>query len=104
MTRSGAAAEAEVLERFARAVAAFDRGACAEEATAELTPDLYAALPDGLVKEAVRAAFVHLAADPPRAGREAAVRAAVAGLARLAGRADLVMLSEAFPGKRGDDP
>ncbi len=80
MTDAGTEAEACVLNRFARAVAAFDRGACVEEATAELTPDLYAALPDGAVKEAVREAFRQLAADPPAAGREAAVRAALESL------------------------
>ncbi|HEU4619902.1 MAG TPA: hypothetical protein VFV10_17820 [Gammaproteobacteria bacterium] len=69
--------EDEVRRRFAAAVAAFDRGACAEEATAELTPDLYAKLPEGPVKEAARAAFRRLAADPPGSDRESAVRDAL---------------------------
>jgi hypothetical protein len=75
--------EAEVLRRLAEAVAAFDRGTCAEEATAELTPNLFERLPDGAAKDAVRSVFRLLAADPPRAGRETAVREARARLARL---------------------
>ncbi|HEX5421796.1 MAG TPA: hypothetical protein VFY39_17530 [Gammaproteobacteria bacterium] len=75
-------AEGEVLRRFAAAVAAFDRGACAEEATGELTPDLYERLPNGPAKEAVRDAFRKLAADPPVVDREAVVRQALARLAQ----------------------
>jgi hypothetical protein len=81
--------EAEVLRRFEEAVAAFDRGACVEEATGEITPDLYAALPEGSVKDAVRSAFRCLVADPPRRDREAAVRGAheaLIGLSALRAR------------------
>ena len=74
---------AEALRRFDDAVAAFDRGACVEEATAELTLDLCEGLPDGDVKHGVRAALLHLAADPPRGNREAAVRRAHALLRTL---------------------
>ncbi len=74
------ASEMEVLRRFDEAVQAFDRGACVEEATAELTLDLCDGLPDGDLKNAVRAALLHLAADPPRGNREAAVRRAHAAL------------------------
>jgi hypothetical protein len=74
---------ARVKRRFDEAVEAFDRGACVEEATAELTPDLGADLPDGEVAAAVRAALRHLAADPPRGNREAAVRRAHTALQRL---------------------
>jgi hypothetical protein len=76
--------EAEVRRRFEEAVAAFDRGACVEEATGELTPDLYADLPEGAVKDAVRAAFRCLVADPPRRDREVAVREAHEALCELA--------------------
>ena len=48
------ASEMEVLRRFDEAVQAFDRGACVEEATAELTLDLCDGLPDGDLKNAVR--------------------------------------------------
>ncbi|MFO7285246.1 MAG: hypothetical protein LOD94_12440 [Gammaproteobacteria bacterium] len=72
--------EEEVRRRFDEAVAAFDRGACVEEATAELTPELADGLPEGEVKSVVRAALLHLAADPPRGNREAAVRRAHAAL------------------------
>jgi hypothetical protein len=78
-----AATEAKVRRRFEDAVAAFDRGACVEEATGELTPDLYVELPDGPVRDAVRSAFRCLAADPPRRDRETAVREAQAALAAL---------------------
>lgn len=74
------ASEMEVLRRFDEAVQAFDRGACVEEATAELTLDLCDGLPDGDLKNVVRAALLHLAADPPRGNREAAVRRAHAAL------------------------
>ena len=74
---------ARVKQRFDEAVEAFDRGACVEEATAELTPDLAADLPAGEVAEVVGAALRHLAADPPRGNREAAVRKAHAALQRL---------------------
>jgi hypothetical protein len=74
---------AQAIRRFEDAVEAFDRGACAEEATFELTPDLGDALPDGAVKDAVCAALRHLAADPPRGNREAVVRKAHAALQRL---------------------
>jgi hypothetical protein len=74
---------ARVKRMFGEAVEAFDRGACVEEATAELTPDLHEGLPDGDVRDAVRAALHHLAADPPRGNREAAVRRAHAALRRL---------------------
>ena len=73
----------EVLKRFEEAVQAFDRGACVEEATAELTLDLCDRLPDGDLKNVVRAALLHLAADPPRGNREAAVRRAHAALLAL---------------------
>ncbi|HEX7080791.1 MAG TPA: hypothetical protein VF329_07240 [Gammaproteobacteria bacterium] len=72
--------EAEVRRRFDEAVEAFDRGACVEEATAELTLALCDLLPEGDVKNVVRAALLHLAADPPRGNREAAVRRAHAAL------------------------
>lgn len=72
--------ENEVRRRFDEAVEAFERGACVEEATAELTPDLAEKLPDGDVKNVVRAALRHLAADPPRGNRESAVRRARAAL------------------------
>jgi len=75
----------EVLRRFDEAVEAFDRGACVEEATAELTLDLCEGLPDGDVKNVVRAALLHLAADPPRGNREAAVRRAHDALRALRG-------------------
>ena len=75
--------EAEVVRRFGEAVEAFDRGACVEEATAELTIELCERLPEGEVKNVVRAALLHLAADPPRGNREAAVRMAHAALTRL---------------------
>ncbi|MBN1237493.1 MAG: hypothetical protein JXB36_03275 [Gammaproteobacteria bacterium] len=68
---------------FGEAVEAFDRGACVEEATAELTPDLHQSLPPGEVRDTVRAVLRHLAADPPRGNREAAVRRAQAALERL---------------------
>ncbi|HEX6993141.1 MAG TPA: hypothetical protein VF339_03250 [Gammaproteobacteria bacterium] len=74
------AAAMEALRRFDEAVQAFDRGACVEEATAELTLDLCDGLPEGDVKNVVRAALLHLAADPPRGNREAAVRRAHAAL------------------------
>jgi len=77
------AAVTEVLRRFDEAVEAFDRGACVEEATAELTLDLCEGLPEGEVKRVVRAALLHLAADPPRGNREAAVRRAHAALEPL---------------------
>ena len=73
----------EVLRRFDEAVEAFDRGACVEEATAELTLELCEGLPAGDVKDVVRAALLHLAADPPRGNREAAVRRAHAVLETL---------------------
>ena len=73
----------EVLRRFDEAVEAFDRGACVEEATAELTLDLCDGLPEGDVKNVVRAALLHLAADPPRGNREAAVRRAHEALQAL---------------------
>jgi hypothetical protein len=72
--------EDKARRRFAEAIAAFDRGACVEEATAELTLDLLDGLPEGDTKLAVRAALMHLAADPPRGNREAAVRRAYAAL------------------------
>jgi hypothetical protein len=77
----------DVLRRFDAAVEAFDRGACVEEATAELTLDLCERLPAGDAKDIVRAALLHLAADPPRGNREAAVRRAHAALATLGGAA-----------------
>lgn len=73
---------AEVLGKFAAAVEAFDRGACVEEATAELTPSLADGLPEGETRAVVEAALQHLAADPPRGNREAAVRMAFAALMR----------------------
>jgi hypothetical protein len=72
--------EDKIKRRFAEAVAAFDRGACVEEATAELTLDLLDALPEGNAKLAARRALMHLAADPPLGNREAAVRRAYAAL------------------------
>ena len=75
--------EAEVVRRFREAVEAFDRGACVEEATAELTVELCERLCEGEVKNVVHAALAHLAADPPRGNREAAVRMAHAALRRL---------------------
>jgi len=73
----------EVLRRFREAIEAFDRGACVEEATAELTVELCEGLPDGEVRSIVHAALLHLAADPPRGNREAAVRRAWAALETL---------------------
>ena len=74
---------AQVKRAFDAACEAFDRGACVEEATAELTLDLHETLPDGDVRNTVRAALLHLAADPPRGNREAAVRRARDALRRL---------------------
>lgn len=80
--RGAAGPEARLLERLAEAVAAFDRGACAEEATGQLTPDLYETLPPGRAREAVHSAFRCLASDPPRGDREAEVRSALERLLR----------------------
>lgn len=79
------AEEAEVRRRFDAAIEAFDRGACVEEATAELTLELAEGLPDGDMKNTVRAVLLHLAADPPRGNREAAVRRAHAALRGVSG-------------------
>lgn len=73
---------APVQRRFHAAVEAFDRGACVEEATAELMPSLADELPEGETRDVVQAALNHLAADPPRGNREAAVRMAHAALLR----------------------